>query len=80
MALVIPRSGPSLAPGQTILIVAVELLGVALLTLLAGSSNDAGNIVVLLMLGFWLIYLISDSRTVQKLGGVLNNVANQASA
>lgn len=66
------------SPTNTILAVGVELLGVGLLSLLAGASNEAGSIVVIFMLGLWLIFLITDSRVVAGFGNALANVANQA--
>jgi hypothetical protein len=64
---------------DAILIVGVELLGVGLLTLLAGASDDAGNIVVVFMLGLWLIYMVTNPGTIAGLGRGLDNVAAQAS-
>jgi hypothetical protein len=61
-----------------ILVVGVELLGVGLLTLLAGASNEAGKIVVIFMIGLWLIWAITDSGALARIGNVFSNVAAQA--
>lgn len=66
-------------PSATALTVGVELLGVGLLTVLAGASDEAGGIVVLFMIGLWLIWMISDASVLSKLGNALSNVAAQAS-
>lgn len=66
-------------PSATALTVGVELLGVGLLTVLAGASDDAGSIVVLFMIGLWLIWMISDASVLSRLGNALSNVAAQAS-
>jgi hypothetical protein len=63
-----------------ILSIGVELLGVGLLTVLAGASDEAGSIVVLFVIGLWLIYMISDSAVFAKLGNGLSNVASMASS
>jgi hypothetical protein len=63
---------------SVILNVGVELLAVGLFTLLAGASDEAGNIVVIFMIGLWLIWMISDSSVVASIGRALNNVASQA--
>jgi len=61
-----------------ILTVGVELAGVALLTLLAGASDEAGNIVVVFMLGLWLIWMVTYPKTIEGIGNVLQNVAKQS--
>lgn len=61
-----------------ILVIGIELLGVGLLTLLAGASDEAGQIVVIFMIGLWLIWAITDSAALGRIGAVFTNVANQA--
>jgi hypothetical protein len=61
-----------------LLVVGVELLGVGLLTVLAGASDEAGNIVVIFMLGLWLVWMVSDPSIISGLGNALGNVAVQA--
>jgi len=61
-----------------LLLVGVELLGVGLLTVLAGASDEAGNVVVIFMLGLWLIWMVSDPSVIGGLGNALGNVAAQA--
>lgn len=57
------------APSVALLTIGLELLGVAVLVLLAGASNEAGTVVLIVMTGFWLIYAISESN-------ILINVVN----
>lgn len=63
---------------HVLLTVSVELLAVGLFTLLAGTSPDVGNIVVLFMVGLWVIYLISDASTVSGIGNALSSIASGA--
>jgi hypothetical protein len=63
--------------GDVILTVGVELAAVALFTLVAGASDDAGSVVVLFMAGLWLIYLVSDSKVLAGLSNAITNVAQQ---
>jgi hypothetical protein len=65
-------------PSEVILSVGVELLGVGLLAVLAGASDQAGNIVVLFMIGLWLIWMVSDPTVIAGLGNALSNVAKQS--
>lgn len=67
-----------MAASETVLVIALELLGVALLTLVAGISDEMGKIVVLFMAGFWLIYVITDSAVISRLGNILSGVATEA--
>lgn len=53
--------------GAAILDVSLELLAVALFTLIAGASDDAGKVVLIVMAGLWLIYLISYSNILASL-------------
>lgn len=65
-------------PSHTILAVGIEFLAVGLFTLLAGASDEAGKIVIILMIGFWLIYAVTNSTVIAGLGRGLNKVANQS--
>lgn len=54
-------------PGYDVVVTtAVELIGVGLLTLLAGVSNNMGNIVIIVMVGFLIGWLIANSGTLEK--------------
>jgi hypothetical protein len=51
-------------PGYDVVVTtAFELIGVGLLTLLAGASDDMGTIVIILMVGFLLGWLLLNSGT-----------------
>ncbi len=43
---------------------ALELLAVALFTLMAGAGDEMGTLVVLFMVGMWMIYLIQNSKVI----------------
>lgn len=53
------------APSVALLTIGLELLGVAVLTLLAGASPEAGTIMLIVMSGFWLIYAIGETSVLQ---------------
>ena len=53
-------------PGADIVAtLAVELIGVGLLTLLAGVNKQLGNIVVIVMVGFLFVWLLINVGTLQ---------------
>lgn len=55
------------AASAAILTISLELAAVGAFTLLAGASDEAGTVMVIIMIGLWLIYAISET-------GVLYNV------
>jgi len=64
--------------GNTLLEVGVELLGVGLLTLVAGISDETGKIIVMIMAGFWMIYLVGPGAPViSRLGADFSAAAKQ---
>jgi hypothetical protein len=63
------------ASSEALMAVGIELLGVGLLALLAGASNDAGNIVVIFMVGLWLIFMITEPSVFTKMSNAVSNVA-----
>ncbi len=63
---------------SSLLVLAVELLGVGLFTLLAGASDDVGHIVIIFMIGLWLIFMVTDSAVIAGLGRGLSTVAKGA--
>lgn len=69
-------SGPGVAPAkkakkaadsEALTQLALELLAVAVFTLIAGASDEMGTLVVIFMVGMWLIYLIENSKTIAAL-------------
>jgi uncharacterized membrane protein len=48
---------------------AVELIGVALLSLLAGANNNLGSVIVLIMAGFLIGWLLMNTAKLQKIVG-----------
>ena len=53
-------------PGRDIVVeLTVELIGVSLLTLLAGVNPQLGHVVVVVMVGFLLAWLLINTTTLQ---------------
>ena len=53
-------------PGRNIVVtMTVELIGVGLLTLLAGVNKQLGNIVVIIMVGFLFVWLLVNTSELQ---------------
>lgn len=46
----------------------MELAGVGAMMLIAGASDDAGTMMIIIMFGFWLIFLISAQGGGGKIG------------
>jgi hypothetical protein len=62
---------------NTVLLVGTELAAVGIFTLVAGASDDVGSIMVLVMIGLWLIYMVSDSKVITGISNAIGNVAQQ---
>lgn len=57
---------PAKQPGSAIVVTTtVQLIGVSLLTLLAGTSDQMGKVVILVMVGFLLGWLLLNTPTLQ---------------
>jgi hypothetical protein len=63
---------------ETILTLGLELSAVALFTIIAGFSDDAGTFMILWMVGLWLIYMVSDSAVIAGFSNAIANIASQA--
>jgi hypothetical protein len=58
---------PKPQPGHDIVVtVAVELIGVSLMTLLAGTSDQMGSIVIIVMVGFALAWTLANTGFLEK--------------
>lgn len=58
---------PASQPGYDVVVTtAFELIGVGLLTLLAGTSDNMGSVVIIVMAGFVIGWLILNSSTLDK--------------
>lgn len=54
-------------PGADIVVtLTVELIGVGLLTLLAGVNKGLGSVVVVVMVGFLFVWLLINATNLQK--------------
>lgn len=69
------RTGTSAA----LLSVAMELLAVGLFTLMAGANSEMGTIMVIFMIGFWMIFAITESGVVSGLGRALASLTDNPS-
>jgi hypothetical protein len=43
--------------------IGINLVGVAVITFIAGLSDDAGKMMIALSVGLWLLYLMSGGKT-----------------
>lgn len=60
-------TAPKPQPGHEIVVTtAVELIGVSLMTLLAGTSDQMGNIVIVVMIGFALAWTLANTAFLEK--------------
>jgi hypothetical protein len=58
------------ATGEDVIIkTIIELLGVGLLALIAGISDEVGNVMVVIMAGIMLIWLMTHSQQLQSIVG-----------
>jgi hypothetical protein len=62
--------------GSAILVLGVEFAAVALFTFIAGVSDDAGTIMVIIMVGLWLIYLVNNSQVIAGISNVIGNISS----
>ena len=54
-------------PGNDVVITTtVELIGVALLSLLAGANNNLGSVIVIIMVGFVIGWLLMNGTELMK--------------
>lgn len=58
---------------EAMLSVSVELLAVALFTIMAGGSKDIGTIMVILMVGFWMVFLVTNASVITRFENFLAN-------
>jgi len=80
MANVVPGGGGTAAKkrpadSEAIMTLGLEILAVGIFTILAGINHDMGTIVIIFMIGFWLIYMITNSTVIAKIGAALTTVA-----
>lgn len=52
------KKGP-IQSSEIILALIVEGVGIAFLTLLAGTNDDLGTVIVVFMVGLWLLFLFN---------------------
>lgn len=66
------------ANSQAILEISLELIAVVAFTLLAGISDQFGKVVVIMMFGFWMIFIITSPQVTELIGAYSNLAANTA--
>lgn len=54
---------------DVVVTVTVELVGVALLAILAGMSDGLGKVIVALMAGFFFVFIITNVATLKGITG-----------
>ena len=57
-----------------VLALIVEGIGIGFLTLLAGTSDDVGTVLVVFMTGLWLLFLINHQGVQSYITNVTTNV------
>jgi hypothetical protein len=50
-----------------LLTVSVEIVGVGLLALLAGASNDVGKLIVVFMAGLWAVFIVTNPAVIARI-------------
>lgn len=58
---------------DVILALIVEMVGLGVVTVVAGISDDAGTTVVIVMMGLWLLFLINHKGVQTWLTGIDKN-------
>lgn len=66
-----PKKAKRTGASEAVVQLALELLAVSLFTLMAGASNEMGNLMIIFMVGFWLIYLIQNAKVIAGLERML---------
>lgn len=64
------KSSSTVGSSDIVLALIVEGVGIGVLALLAGISDDVGTVVVVFMVGLWLLFLINH----QGVQGYVNNL------
>jgi hypothetical protein len=59
--------------------ISLELAAVGIFTLIAGASDEVGTIMLILMAGFWFIFLISEANVFSTLNNVFLNLLSNPS-
>ncbi len=66
------------AMGGKILSGAMELIAVGVFAGIAGINKKAGQLALIFMIGFWLIWLVADAGTVQHIGNFVAKYTGNA--
>jgi hypothetical protein len=63
--------------GDALLTLGLEFTAVGMFALLADTSDDMANIVMTFMIGLWLIWMISNAKTLQGLNNVISYLSGK---
>jgi hypothetical protein len=55
------------APSVVLLTIMLELSVVGIMVLIAGASNDVANVMLIILVSAWFVYLIGDSKAFEAL-------------
>jgi hypothetical protein len=64
--------------GEGILALAFEAVAVGIITLIAGINDDMGKAMVTVMVGIWLIYMMTNNAVISSLGNFVSTVTGNA--
>jgi hypothetical protein len=59
--------------------VLLELASLGVMVLIAGASNDAGNVMLIMIGGFWMVYLLKDTAAFQAFVSIFGNLESNPS-
>lgn len=69
------RGTPRPADSAALVTLLLEFVAVGVFTILAGASDNAATIVILMMVGFWLIYMVTNSKILAGLENALGSLS-----
>jgi hypothetical protein len=64
---------PVFTQSNIVLALIVESVGIAFLTLLAGTNDDLGSVIVVFMAGLWLLFLFNHEGVQSYITNVMSN-------
>ena len=67
----------SMGPTDVILALIVEMVGLGAVTVIAGISDEAGTLIVMVMFGLWLLFLIHHQDVQSWATGLIGRVQGQ---
>lgn len=71
-------SNPTARSADIVLGLLVEAGGLVVLTVVAGISDKAANVMLILMVGVWMLWLVTNSGQVTELGNMFSRIEANA--